>query len=245
MADWSATTLSTLKSISDYEAEINDLAGTYAAQSLLSSPSTYGDFTVAPDTLTDLHAYFSDGSTSACIYSGVSHKWSFTTAGNCILLIDQTANISFPVTDQVTGETVLDTTGVYAISEGSSKLTAYEAQSSWQAKINKAKTLIGNRIEEGLSDRQVWVNEQSGQVLLDVVANPTIFSDCSDFLTLSLIYHDLYSQRFTDTYEKSYQYYEKQYNSEFASCMKRINLDQSLTGVTSTYRADFIGRAER
>jgi len=243
MADWSATTLSTLQSISNYEAEINNLLGTYTAPCLV--VANIGDYiTVTPDTLTSLVSYFSNGTTDTMLYNSGTKRWAFGLTGNVILIVDTVANKTFPIVSS-DGTTFQDTGGTFTIAQGTCDLSTYEAQANWTAKITLAKTLLGNRIEEGLTDRGIIVDEAGGQVLLDVVANPTIFMQCSDFKALALIYHDLYNQRFTDTYEKTWQYYENEYDKEFASCMKRINLDQSLSGVTDTYRANFIGRLER
>lgn len=248
MADWSATTLSTLQSISDYESEINDLAGEFTANGL--SAAIDNTVTFGTNVFTAASAIHSDGTVNAMVRVGSTAAYKFsvaTTATSVIIAIQGTTAtgvFSFPIL-QSSG-TISDTSLTYTVSiTTGTAFTTYAAQNSWTAKITKAKKLIGNRIEESLTDRNIHVSESSGQVLLDIVANPEIFSDCSDFLSLSLIYHDLYSQRFTDTYEKSYLYYEKQFNAEFASCLKRLNLDWDLSGDTDTYRADFIGRLER
>lgn len=117
---------------------------------------------------------------------------------------------------------------------------------NWDDKIANAKTIVGLDLEKKLRDKNIRVDEADGEVLLDVVANPTTFSIASDYKCIQLIYDDLAESSISyETYQKKAMSYRERYRDELQQAWLRINLDLSLDGDVEIYRADFIGEIER
>jgi hypothetical protein len=148
------------------------------------------------------------------------------------------------------GYQLTDSTGAKTIDTVTStgKWTGWqdvECSYSWQPKISLAKTILGNAIEMVLSDRGIVVDEANGDVLLDTVANPSIFRIAHDCLSLHLIFNDVMNSGGAEIYQRKSEYYWQRYQDELASGLKRMNLDSTLSGTTTEYRVNFSGRVNR
>ena len=115
---------------------------------------------------------------------------------------------------------------------------------NWDNKIAIAKELIGDRLEVILNERGVRVDEAGGEVLLDVIANPTVFNLTSDYMTLHLIYDDL-SQGQEGLYMQKLQKYNAYFERKFNEDVKRMNLDLDNDGNTDEYRVSWTGKLTR
>ena len=117
---------------------------------------------------------------------------------------------------------------------------------NWDDKISTAKTMIGSRLENALAERGIGVDEDSGEVLLDVVVDPDVtFGLSSDFMTLHLIYKDLSMNSGTGNYEDKAKYYRQMYDEQMAVDIKRMKLDENLDDETDSYRTNWIQRFQR
>lgn len=148
------------------------------------------------------------------------------------------------------GATLTDTTGAVTIKTVTSTgdFTGWvEANTdlSWQDKIDMAIDMLGHDLEIVLSERGISVDESNSEVLLDVITNPETFLFACDYLSLYLIYLDLSLGGFNELFEKKRDLYKQLYEIELASGIKRVNLDTSLSGTTTEYRAGFIGYVSR
>jgi hypothetical protein len=117
--------------------------------------------------------------------------------------------------------------------------------SDWDDKISVAKQLIGDYIELELTQRGIRVDEAEGDVLLDVIANPTIFSTSSDYLTLSLIFEDLSKGAEEGMRVVKAKYYFDKYKNKINDDMRRINLDTNLDGEADIRRVNWQGMLSR
>lgn len=115
---------------------------------------------------------------------------------------------------------------------------------NWDNKIAIAKELIGDRLEVILTERNIRVDEAGGDVLLDVIANPTVFNLSSDYMTLHLIYDDL-SQGQEGLYMQKLQKYNDYFERKFSEDVKRMNLDYDNDGTTDAYRVSWTGKLTR
>ncbi len=139
-------------------------------------------------------------------------------------------------------ETLSDSTSIAKIESEINNLTS----GNWDDKIAVAKVIIGSKIENTLSDRSISVDEDNGEVLLDVVVNPDdIFGLCSDYLTLHLIYNDLGSGGVNELYEGKKVYYWHKYEEQFGVDVRRMQLDTNLDDSTDYYRTNWIQKLER
>lgn len=248
---WSSTILSTSATIARHEKEISMQAGSTARWSIYVPDTDTVWFVSTCD-----HAIltYSDGST-ATVSQG-SSKVALPTTQYIIQidLYDATPTLlySFDCTEGY-GATLTDTTGARTITLlnvsgnwGAGWIeTSTDGDFSWQEKIDLAKDLLGHRIETKLTEYGISVDEDSGEVLLDTLMNPTTFDVASDYLALSLIYLDLLSGGFNELFQSKYELYNNLYERELAEGMKRMNLDPALSGTTSEYRVEILGRVSR
>ena len=227
---WSAVTLTTLNSIAKIESEINNLAGTYTRHTLKLDPA--GVVVLAGGDLEtdDLTVTYIDETTETLTHNGVD-GWAVVTGGYAIE-IAQTDALIFPC---ITGSgDIYDTTGVRYIDISECTGVAWNdsiIQTSWQNKIAIAKTIIGNEIKKQLAQlgyRDSNVN--SGEVL-DYLSNTDALNLSSDYLTLKLIYMDLYATQLTEAYKQKADYYDVNFNSELIKAMYQL---ESTTGGTAT-----------
>jgi hypothetical protein len=82
-------------------------------------------------------------------------------------------------------------------------------------------------------------------VLLDTLTNAQTFDIASDYLTLSLIYLDLQAGGFNELFQNKHELYSARYEAELAEAFSRMNLDPSLSGSTTDYRVEILGRVTR
>ncbi len=123
----------------------------------------------------------------------------------------------------------LDSTDVHA---------TYTVSANWLDKIAMAKKIIGRRLENLLSTQGYSVDEASGKVLLDIVANPDLFDICSDYLSLHLIYTDLANAMGREMYWTKAEFYHRVFKDHFDAASKAVNLDTTLDGAVDKYRAN-------
>jgi len=117
---------------------------------------------------------------------------------------------------------------------------------NWDDKIAIAKDIIRYDIERLLTEHKVWVDEESGQKLIDVIANPETYALASDYKTIQLIYEDMAETSLSaELYLKKANSYKLKYIAELNNAWQRSNLDPFLTGKAGIYRADLMGELER
>ena len=104
------------------------------------------------------------------------------------------------------------------------------------AKIVLAKSLLKNKIEATLRQHLYTVDYAEGEVLIDIVANPTTFINCCDYLTLSLVYKDLSKGRQDTLFWDKYLLYKDDYEAEYTIASSRIDIDRNMDGTTDTYQ---------
>lgn len=206
---WSTTTLSTLASIAKYEAEINQLAGTYQANCLTAAIGNTIEF--GDNVFTAANAIHSDGSTNAMTRAGSTGVFAFTVASTEIISIEATYStvFSFPV-NQSTGK-IYDVTNTYSLAPKTGTAYAtYNQQSDWQNKITLAKDMLGLKLKRALADKMIYDRDSDTLNVLDDLTDTSILEIASDNLTLHLIYQDLYNTMQYDKYkDKSNDYYNE------------------------------------
>ncbi|MCD4829620.1 MAG: hypothetical protein K8R90_09370 [Candidatus Cloacimonetes bacterium] len=106
----------------------------------------------------------------------------------------------------------------------------------WHDKIALARTMLERKLENALTGRGIRVNETAGQALLDVVANPRVFALAGDYLTLHLIYADLAADMGKEVWFRKAEWYQRQFDANFAAALRQVNLDTTLDGVPEHYR---------
>jgi len=136
--------------------------------------------------------------------------------------------------------TLSTSTSIAKIETEINSLTA----TNWEDKILMAKELIGDKLEVILTERGISVDESDSDVLLDVIANPTVFNLTSDYMTLHLIYDDL-SQGEVGLYMSKSEKYFAYYENKFTEDLKRMNLDLDNDGTTDVYRVNWTGKFTR
>ena len=252
---WSATTLSTSETIARHEKEINIQAGSTARKAIYVAAGLTvwlptGDFA----TCTYAILTYSDGST-ATVNVAVS-KIPLPTAKYIVGIVLYTAaNVplfSFPVNEGY-GATLYDSTGAETLTltdstgryGGGWTETSTFGDYSWQDKIDLAKEMLGNDISTKLKEYGLYVDYEAGEVLIDLLTNPTTFLVACDYLTLSLIYQDLLSGGFNELFVQKYQIYSQRYQDELAKGLKRMDIASTPSGTTTDYQIEILGRLSR
>ena len=115
---------------------------------------------------------------------------------------------------------------------------------NWDNAIAFAKELIGDKLEVLLTDRGYSVDEANSEVLLDVIANPTVFNLTSDYLVLSKVFEDL-SQGTDGLYKSKSEKYAALYERKFVEDVKRMNFDTNFDDVVDEYRVNWQGKLSR
>jgi len=109
-------------------------------------------------------------------------------------------------------------------------------------KIALAKTLIGNSTELYLTmEKEITVDESASEVLLNVIANPTVLSTASDYLVCSLIYEELSDGDDRSLYYVKAEKYHAYFETQFESAKMRFNIDRDLDGDIDIYRDSHVG----
>ena len=110
------------------------------------------------------------------------------------------------------------------------------------SKISLAKSLIGAEIEIYLTiEKKITVNEADGEVLLDVITNPTVLSTASDYLVASLCYEDISGNDINSLYIPKAKKHRYNYEQLLESAKMRFNIDFNLDGNVDERRAEHIG----
>jgi len=115
---------------------------------------------------------------------------------------------------------------------------------NWNNAIALGKELIGDKLELLLTSKGIKVDESGGEVLLDVILNPTVFNRSSDYLVLSSIYEDL-SQGMDGLYKIKAEKYDAKFTLKFAEDLERMNLDTNLDSAADIYRFSAVGELSR
>lgn len=110
-----------------------------------------------------------------------------------------------------------------------------DADSNWNGKIDAAKELLGDQLEFYLKRQRIEVDVEEGEILLDVIANPTTFSVSSDYLTLAIIYEDLSRGDYETLYGQKSKIYWGKYNLKFQQDLETINYDTNLDNTVDIY----------
>ena len=111
---------------------------------------------------------------------------------------------------------------------------------NWENSIAIAKELIGDKLEVILINQGYSVDEADGEVLLDIIANPTVFNLSSDYFVLYLIYGDL-SQGAEGLYMMKSDKYLQLFKQKFEEDIKRMNLDTDMDDTVDIYRVNWQG----
>lgn len=114
----------------------------------------------------------------------------------------------------------------------------------WSNAIALSKELIGDKLEVLLTDRGYSVDEADSEVLLDIIANPTVFNLTSDYLVLSKAFGDL-SQGTEGLYKSKSDKYMAFYEAKFVEDVRRMNLDTNNDDVVDDYRVNWQGKLSR
>jgi hypothetical protein len=219
MATWDNTTLSTVNSIAKVESEINALAGSFTRDTLKLTATT-GIIVIAGGSMatTALTATYIDDSTETLAHNG-STGWAIVTGGYAVSIC-QSSTYVFPCVAG-TGD-VYDTNGLRFIDISLCTGVAWDAsiiQSSWQNKITLCKSIIGAEIKTQLANQGYRDADVTSLNVLDYIGNPSVLYLPSDYLSLKLIYEDLFATQLTEAYKTKADYYDAQYRSELSKAM--------------------------
>lgn len=217
MATWANTTLSTLASIAEHEAEINDLPGTHSIRALSVTSTSY--VVVVPDTLAELQAVFSDGGVDDLVYNAGSGRWYFQSTKTVINLFDPAAKITFPIGSAAP---FFDTTTTFQISATNATFTTYNVQSSFQTKIDLAKKTIALELKTNLQQKNYTDEWSTTGEILDNLTDTDVLGLASDYLTLALIYVDLFNSFANAMYETKLKYYNEMYRTTLAKALPLV-----------------------
>lgn len=242
--------MSTLHTLTQWEKEINAQAGYTRKWGLLStSTSTYTVTTLntvayAVATLlsgfTQTVAGVGGASLDGVIPIPTAQVTSIACYNSSNVLLD-----TFSLNESG-GVTVYGSDGVLtgAVSNSAAWVLGNENR-TWQDKIDLAAEILQNDLETILTERQIIVDEAGGDDLIDVITNPDTFRIACDYKALALIYSDLANSGFNELFAKKAVTYAQKYDLELSSAIKRMNLDPSLSGTTTEYRAEFSARVTR
>lgn len=235
---WSTVTLATLNSIAKYEAEINNLAGSYIRYTLAIDAG--GTVKLAGGTISSasLTATYIDDTQETLVYNAGLGGW-FITTGGLATMVAQGDDIVIP-TIQGSGNPY-DTSGIFYISVSTSSGVGWDdstVQSTWQNKCNLSKQQIGDEIKKQIAITIGWrdTDVTSGEVL-DYIWNTDALNTAADCLTLHLIYSDLYATLQSEAYKMKMDYYWNRYQTALMSGMYQLLFGESSTTTTPLFSA--------
>lgn len=226
---WSAQTLSTLNGIAKYEAEINQMAGSYTRPTLTLTKTGYLKFEPAFSS-TDLTALYIDDQTEV-LAAREGGGFDIVDGGECVEIYDTDNPYVFPTTAG-SGTTVYDTTGTVYLDIANSSDVAWNnaiIHNTWTHKITVAKQLIGDEIKKQLAIKNWRDSDVESGEILDYVDNEETLYTASDYLTLHLIYIDLYATQPTEAYKEKANYYYDRYNTALQKALYQITFTISGT----------------
>lgn len=259
---WSNTTLATTASLSEIENEVNKLiesSGTeysFNGESIATSIVQKGDALdvtggmieiigkaatqlTIEDTKTlsfTVHQSTTESGSYAAIYDGFT-LYSKTASGSTTIAAD-TILFRWVVPTNINDYIKFN---FESNEENSGTISVYSI-SRWADKITFAKNKIRNRLEAWLVDfgYKDYVDYDNGEMLIDLIANPSIFELSCNLLALHYIYRDLAIGKGEDHiwYMKSRDY-KQDYEEEFEDAVRRINLDTDLDNDTDEYKKDW------
>lgn len=175
--------LTTLQSLTNYEAEINNLTKPYDRKAL--SLSALTQMTASPDTITAIKAVKSDNSSVNLVKA--DGTWGLP-IGTYVRFILTGIDDYFSLLEG-SGSILNSAGGNYTLTLGSAPAWVNVTLSStWQPKIDAAKNMIINRLKTSLSGR---VAASDIADAIDSITNPEVLSVASDYKTLELIFIDL------------------------------------------------------
>lgn len=214
---WSTTELSTLSSITNIEAEINNMVGTYSRKALQTGATT---LSCVPNTLTDIVAVKSDNTTATLVYTPLTQKWALP-AGTYTRFICETEDDYFGLLEG-TGSIIYSADGTYTLTLTDAPTWAdVLLQYSWQSKIDSAKTIIYDTIYSYLATK---AGGESIPSIIDSITNMSLLNLASDYKSMELIYIDLYGKIGTkETNDEKLSYYRNAYSDAIDRAM--IGLD--------------------
>lgn len=245
---WNPELLSTTATIAEHEKEINDLAGSTQVWSLLGGAIDVStDYEVTCPADTDYVIYTNTDGNSVTSLDVTKLVWTIPAVNvisfGCYSSADAllaTFNLS-----EGHGTSLTATNSETATLNNSGCWSLAETNDTWSDKINLARLMIRYEVENALTDRGIWVDELNGQTLADVVTNNETLRVACDYKTLCLIYEDLGLGGMSELYVNKAKRYEQLFRQELALALRRLSLDPSLSGSTTTARADFEGRLQR
>lgn len=197
--------LSTLTSIAQHEAEINNLPQRYTRKAL--SVAATVQMTASPDTITSITAVKSDNTTVALTKGATT--WPLP-LGEYVRFILATADDDYFSLLEGTGSLLTSANGNFTLTLASAPTwTDFETSATWQNKIDLANQMIYDTIYASLATK---VSGDSIDDIIDEIVNPEILSLASDYKTLELIFMDLYGKVGTsESIEKKLAYYKAKY----------------------------------
>ena len=110
-----------------------------------------------------------------------------------------------------------------------------DEDANWNGKIDAAKELLGDQLQFYLKRQGARVDESEGEILLDIIANPTCMGVSSDYLTLALIYEDLSRGDYETLYGQKSKIYWGKYDLKFQQDLETINYDTNLDSKVDLY----------
>ena len=234
---WANVILSTPSSIARIDAEVNILAGGTVHQCYLGNGTKGIDF---PREIQRIEWFDPDGKIQSTEISGTwiipDEKYIFRIVG----YDSDGTKIAEYNCDEGVELIALDVTGngYHAELESTSLHANYTVSANWLDKISIAKKIIGRKLENQLASQGYSVDEGSGKILLDIVANPDLFDISSDYLTLHLIYTDLANAMGREMYWTKAEFYHRVFKDHFDAAAKAVNLDTTLDGSVDRFRAN-------
>jgi len=216
---WSTTELSTLSSITNIEAEINNMVGTYSRKALQTDATT---ISCVPNTLTDIVAVKSDNTTATLVYTALTQKWALPAGTYTRFICKTTADDTYFALLEGTGSILCSADGIYTLTLTDAPTWAdVLLQYSWQSKIDSAKTIIYDTIYSYLATK---ADGESIPSIIDSITNMSLLNLASDYKSMELIYIDLYGKIGTkETIDEKLSYYRNAYSDAIDRAM--IGLD--------------------
>ena len=102
-------------------------------------------------------------------------------------------------------------------------------------KLSKCKDLLQMEIERNLANKSYTCDYGSGEVLVDIVYDPTQFKIPLEFLFLAHVFRDLAGSDDKSDFWIKYRHYIEQYEIRFKQVMSRLHTDLDQDGTVDKY----------